>query len=71
MLALPIDALVRHTRGRAALAALRALPALRELHVSMHGNLAGTHVEASGGLPPLPQLTRLVMTLDGSSVRHA
>lgn len=58
LLGVNIFALVRHSAGRS----FTQLPSLTDLHVEMVGNLTGTHLSQEG-LPPLPHLTRLVMTL--------
>jgi hypothetical protein len=59
LLAVNIHALVRH----ASYPSLTQLAELRELHIDMVGNLTGTCISKGGGLPMLPHLTRLVMTI--------
>lgn len=59
VLAANIPALVRH----AAHSILTELASLRELHIDMVGNLTGTCISSSGGLPKLPYMTQLVMTI--------
>jgi hypothetical protein len=59
LLAVNIHSLLRH----AAYASLTQLASLRELHIDMVGNLTGTCIDRGGGLPMLPHLTRLVMTI--------
>jgi hypothetical protein len=55
-----ISSLVRH----AAYSSLTSFVGLRELRVEMVGSLTRTHLD-DRGLPLLPQLTRLVMSLSG------
>jgi hypothetical protein len=57
VLAVNIFALVRHA------AAPQNLLRLRELHVDMVGSMEGSCIDP-GGLPCLPHLTKLVMTID-------
>lgn len=57
MLAVNIFALVRHA------ATPSNLFGLRELHVDMVGSMDGSCIDP-GGLPCLPQLTKLVMCID-------
>lgn len=61
-LAVNIFALVRHA------AAPSNLLGLRELHVDMVGSMEGSCLDP-GGLPCLPQLTKLVMTIN-TKVSH-
>lgn len=58
LLAVNVFALVRHS----AYSGLTQLSNLTDLHVEMVGNLTGTLL-AAAGLPHLPHLTKLVMTL--------
>lgn len=59
VLAANIPSLVR----QAAYPSLTQLACLRELHIDMVGSLEGTCISSAGGLPTLPHLTRLVMTI--------
>lgn len=63
VLAVNIFALVRHA------ATPNNLLGLRELHVDMVGSMEGSCIDP-GGLPCLPHLTKLVMTID-TKVRPA
>ncbi|WIA32784.1 hypothetical protein OEZ86_005968 [Tetradesmus obliquus] len=67
LLAVNIPSLVR----QAAYPSLTQLACLRELHIDMVGSLAGTCISSAGGLPTLPHLTRLVMTIAPQPSYHS
>ncbi|WIA12621.1 hypothetical protein OEZ85_006278 [Tetradesmus obliquus] len=67
LLAANIPSLVR----QAAYPSLTQLACLRELHIDMVGSLEGTCISSAGGLPTLPHLTRLVMTIAPQASYHS